>query len=99
MDKKPKPPQFGLRGLFKLTTWAAVLSAVFAMLPGETRKFIGGMLLALAGGVLLALTEALILNVVVAIWRSARRAFCHLSSHGPYRSQSIGTSSERQTTC
>jgi hypothetical protein len=56
MNTQPKPPQFTLGGLFKLTTWVAVLAAVYAVLPGGAREVVVTMLLlvAIAAAVLVA---------------------------------------------
>jgi hypothetical protein len=78
MDEKPAPFQFSLRDLFRLTTKAAVIAAVFALLPrwlqADLAKLVGMLLV----GVLMMAVEVVAWSLgsrlIQNAWLAAKRA-------------------------
>jgi hypothetical protein len=73
MNENVHPPQFGLRSLFKLTTWASMLSAVYAALPDAAQRRIAGLAVAMLAAIVLVVFELVALGLCQWVWRSVRQ--------------------------
>ena len=71
--KPAKPPQFSLWSLFKLTTWVAIIAAVFAWLPPAVQKDVVIMSGVMAMAFLIVIAECIVLGVACQLCRLAVR--------------------------
>jgi hypothetical protein len=89
MNAKPAPPQFSLRGMFRLTTWVAALAALVALLPASVQidlvRMLGMLLVSFA---IVAIEWIVCYSIFCTfhwLWRHSGRFARHLTSDAGLR--------------